>query len=282
MRVSAAVWVRFPEVAVTVTVVVPVGVFEAPPPPPPPPPLPPPQPPSMVPRAPARITARKTLLHLRRELKRPPRPKSRIPTEIPEVSFHPRCPNGTGLWRTAVDTSVATVRVVVAAPFPLGVTVDGEKLHVDAAGSPEQAKLTCWLKPEAGRTLTVVFPVSPAVTVTVVGFKLSVKLGVPTTWVSTDDVEPAKFESPAYTAVMECDPALRVEVPYAAWALPFSTPLPSDVAPSINETLPVGAVVSPLGTAIAAVNVTDCPTGDGFSDEASVVVVAARVAVFTT
>jgi hypothetical protein len=97
----------------------------------------------------------------------------------------------------AVATSVATVSVVVAALVPLGVTVDGEKVQVLAAGSPEQEKLTCWLKPSAGVTLTVVVPVSPAVTVTVVGLKLTVNVGVPTDCVSAVDVDPAKFVSPA-------------------------------------------------------------------------------------
>jgi hypothetical protein len=42
-----------------------------------------------------------------------------------------------------VETSVATVNVVVTALAPLGVTVAGEKAQVLAAGSPEHAKLTC-------------------------------------------------------------------------------------------------------------------------------------------
>jgi len=41
---------------------------------------------------------------------------------------------------------VAMVNVDVTA-LPLGVTVEGEKLQVLAIGSPEQAKLTAWLKP---------------------------------------------------------------------------------------------------------------------------------------
>jgi hypothetical protein len=37
---------------------------------------------------------------------------------------------------------VAIVSVVVAAVVPLGVTVAGEKLHVEFAGSPLHTKLT--------------------------------------------------------------------------------------------------------------------------------------------
>lgn len=49
------------------------------------------------------------------------------------------------------------VSVVVAA-LPLGVTVDGEKLHVVPIGNPEQVKLTCWLKPFSGVTVAVALP----------------------------------------------------------------------------------------------------------------------------
>lgn len=55
------------------------------------------------------------------------------------------------------------------------------------------------MKPPEGVTLRVVVPDEPSVTVIVVGFALKVKVPVAvafTTWVSTDDVEPRKFESP--------------------------------------------------------------------------------------
>jgi hypothetical protein len=96
----------------------------------------------------------------------------------------------------AVDTFVVTVRVVVAAVPPLGVTVAGANVHVLETGSPEHVKLTCWLNPETGVTLTVVVPVPAAATVIVVGFKPSVKLGVPTVCVRTADVDPVKFTAP--------------------------------------------------------------------------------------
>jgi len=86
-------------------------------------------------------------------------------------------------------------RVDVAA-LPFGVTVDGEKLQVLAAGNPEQAKLTCWLNPYCGITVMVVVPVCPGLIVTVVGLKLTVKLGGFTVCIRAVDVDPAKFVSP--------------------------------------------------------------------------------------
>jgi hypothetical protein len=46
-------------------------------------------------------------------------------------------------------------------------------------------------------------------------------------------------------------------------------------------TFPEGAVVLLLGPATAALNVTDCPATEGFCDDVTVVVVAARVTPFT-
>ena len=93
-------------------------------------------------------------------------------------------------------TLVATVRLVVAAIALLGVTVDGANVQVLDAGSPEQEKLTCWLKPKTGVTLTVVVPDCPAEMVMVAGFRPTVKAGVPTDCVSTADVDPVKLASP--------------------------------------------------------------------------------------
>ena len=47
----------------------------------------------------------------------------------------------------------------------------------------------------------------------------------------------------------------------------FTVPVPSELAPSKNSTLPVAAAGETV-----AVNVTDCPDVDGFTDDASVVV----------
>lgn len=145
----------------------------------------------------AAITARLSIrpLQLRRKRTKPPSP-SRITAKSSCEDTGERQLSGAGLVSDAVATFVATVSVVEAGPVPLRITVAGEKAQVLAAGSPEQAKLTCWLKPNAGVTLTVVVPVSPAVTVTVVGLNPIVKLGVPTLCVRAVDVDPVKLLSP--------------------------------------------------------------------------------------
>jgi hypothetical protein len=82
--------------------------------------------------------------------------------------------------------------------------------------------------------------------------------------------------------VIECDPVLSDEVLNVAFPLPFRVPVPNDIAPSMNVTIPVGTVMFPLGPATVAVNVTCCPAVDGFWDDVTAVVVAGRVDAFTT
>jgi hypothetical protein len=87
--------------------------------------------------------------------------------------------------------AVAIVNVVLAA-LPLGVTVEGLKLQVAPVGSPEQAKLTCWLNPPAGVTVTVVVADWPAVTVPEFGESPMLKVDVAalTVTVTAAEVEP--------------------------------------------------------------------------------------------
>jgi hypothetical protein len=54
-----------------------------------------------------------------------------------------------------------------------------------------------------------------------------------------------------------------------ATPLPFTTPVPREVVPSRNVTVPVGVPPAVLET--VAVNVTDCPPRDGLSDDPSTV-----------
>jgi hypothetical protein len=96
-----------------------------------------------------------------------------------------------------------------------------------------------------------------------------------TTCVTTADVLVAKFESPEYFAVIECEAMDNVEVVNVATPL-LSVPVPSVVTPSRNVTVPVGVPPAPL---TVAVKVTDCPATDGFTEEVSAVVL---VFVFTT
>lgn len=74
------------------------------------------------------------------------------------------------------------------------------------------------------------------------------------------------------TAVIECEPAARVDVVNVALPL-LSVTVASDVVPSLNVTVPVGV---PLVDGFAvAVKVTALPCVAGFSDEITAVVVAA-------
>jgi len=73
-------------------------------------------------------------------------------------------------------------------------------------------------------------------------------------------------------------PTLSPAVVRVAWPDPFNEPVPNVVTPSLKVTVPVGV---PAPAATVAVNVTDCPKTDGFTVEASVVVVLANGAVLT-
>jgi hypothetical protein len=66
-------------------------------------------------------------------------------------------------------------------------------------------------------------------------------------------------------------PVVRADVLKVAAPLPLSVPVPRVVAPSLKVTVPVGV---PALHATVAVKVTAWPTGDGVSDELTVVVVA--------
>jgi hypothetical protein len=72
---------------------------------------------------------------------------------------------------------------------------------------------------------------------------------------------------PPYDAVIECEPAVNVDVVNVAFPL-LSVPVPNVVVPSLKVTVPVAAEGDTV-----AVNVTDEAYVEGFADEASVVVV---------
>ena len=61
---------------------------------------------------------------------------------------------------------------------------------------------------------------------------------------------------------------------------PDNVPAPSVVVPSKNVTVPDGLPAPGATTATVAVNVTPCPEIDGFSDEATVVVLLALLTVW--
>ena len=80
---------------------------------------------------------------------------------------------------------------------------------------------------------------------------------------------PLKLPFPAYTAVIECVPAVREDVVNVARPLVSSEVDPSVVVPSMNVTVPVGTP-DPL---TVAVKVTPAPKVDGLLLDATVVVV---------
>jgi hypothetical protein len=82
----------------------------------------------------------------------------------------------------------------------------------------------------------------------------------------------------AYTAVIECDPTARDDVLKVAEPA-LSVPVPIDVVPSLNVTVPVGVPLPGAVVLTVAVNVTDWPNTDGFVDDATVVLVAAAFTV---
>ena len=103
-----------------------------------------------------------------------------------------------------------------------------------------------------------------------------------TTCVSTEDLLPALFWSPAYTAVMEWLPADKpdvVKVVVAESGTPLHrqprNPDPIVVLPSLKFTVPVGVKV-PVAVTVA-VKVTESPKLEGFSLDVTAVVVDGSV-----
>lgn len=79
------------------------------------------------------------------------------------------------LCKLADVVAVVTVKVVVAAAVPDGVTVAGEKLHASPAGSPEHANETAETNNPCGEIEIVAVPLLPAVTVIAVGAAVTEK-----------------------------------------------------------------------------------------------------------
>jgi hypothetical protein len=152
----------------------------------------------------------------------------------------------------------------LAIAVPAGVLVPSPQLTV-----PLNESLAGAVQPNVAVTLW------PACTK--VGVTLKVQFGFgggcePTISISVDDMLARKFASPPYMAVIECDPTERAAVVNVAF-WPLSIPVPIGVVPSMNVTVPVG-VPPPGKTGLTvAVNVTDCPNTEGFSDDVMVVAV---------
>lgn len=111
--------------------------------------------------------------------------------------------------------------------------------------------------PPADETVAVNFTETPRPDGFSEEAKAVVVVAALTTWLSAFDVLPAKFESPAYVAVIELVPSGSVEVVRVAEPL-LNVPVPSDAVPFRKVT------VSPFGGAPAldvtvAVKVTALP-----------------------
>ncbi len=81
-----------------------------------------------------------------------------------------------------------------------------------------------------------------------------------------------------------CVPTVNVDVVKVASPEARATLAASVVAPSVNVTVPVGAVpvLGPVVIVTVAVNVTAWPNTDGFTEEVSAVAVAALLTVWAT
>jgi hypothetical protein len=89
-----------------------------------------------------------------------------------------------------------------------------------------------------------------------------------TTWLRIGEVLPLKFTLPPYTTVIGCDPAVIAVVASVAFPL-LSVRVPKIVVPFLNVTVPVGVPV--VDDLTVAVNVTEVPTREGFSEEITMV-----------
>jgi hypothetical protein len=100
-----------------------------------------------------------------------------------------------------------------------------------------------------------------------------------TTCVTFAEVTPPNVASPEYVAVMVWLPVASAVVVYVA-TFEVSVTVDSTVAPSLNATVPVSVPV--VVDVRVAVNVTDCPGVDGFTDDVSAAVVTALLTTCVT
>jgi hypothetical protein len=104
-----------------------------------------------------------------------------------------------------------------------------------------------------GATVTVITVCVPYAAVAGVAAIEVVVAASDTVTVTTVEVDPAKFVSPEYTAVIECVPAVSVDVEKLA-VPPETAPAPKTVVPSLNVTVPVAAELDNV-----AINCVDVP-----------------------
>ncbi len=194
MSWRVADWVVDPEVAVTMTLVVPAGV-----------PvatggvLPPLQPEAKVKRVVAIRTSRRRAL-------RAPSLRRLVPTKArgvrssgrrkPKASLLP-VPGLVGSSSMAEREPVVMVRVELTVPSLAGVTEAGEKLQAALAGRPEQAKVVAPVKPKDEVSVILLVPLLPLTIVRLDGLRATVMAGEPTLMLTAAETEAAKLVSPA-------------------------------------------------------------------------------------
>lgn len=88
---------------------------------------------------------------------------SMLPSSNPAIASASVAPQGDDISPAARGAVVVMVNVVVMAA-PLGVSDAGAKAQLDSAGRPEQEKVTAWLKPPDGVTVSVEVTELPATT----------------------------------------------------------------------------------------------------------------------
>jgi hypothetical protein len=179
----------------------------------------------------------------------------------------------TGVVLATTWVSVAVAELLLASPLyvaVMGSLPAGSEDVVVAATPPVSVDVPKIVAPLVNVTVPVTLLGSVAVNVTdcpgVEGFteETRVTTGVvfATTWVSVPVAE-LLLASPLYVAVTGSLPTGSEDVVTVA-APPVSVDVPNVVAPLVNVTVPV----TPVGS--VAVNVTDCPGVEGFTEEARV------------
>jgi hypothetical protein len=195
-------------------------------------------------------------------------------TDCPGVEgFTEETRDTTGVVLATTWVSVATTELLLASPLyvaVMGSLPAGSEDVVVAATPPVSVDVPNVVAPLVNVTVPATPVGSVAVNVTdwpgVEGFteetRVTTGLVLATTWVSVAAAE-LLLASPLYVAVTGSIPAGSEDVVVAATP-PVSVDVPKVVAPLVNVTVPV----TPVGS--VAVNVTDCPGVEGFTEETRV------------
>jgi hypothetical protein len=98
-----------------------------------------------------------------------------------------------------------------------------------------------------------------------------------TAWAIAGEVLVLKLALPRYWAAMEWEPTASGVVVVKVAVFPVRVTVPSVVVPLKNRTEPAGVPLPGATGVTVAVNVTACPTAEGFGVDVTAVVVSARL-----